>query len=474
MSFTSDFNDTLRAAKQGDASAQFKLGGMCDNGRDDAQAAMWYCMAAEQGHALAQHKLGEAYANGLGVQKDEVQAFAWYRRAAEQGCARSQCSLALMYFLGRGVEKDQVQAVAWYRRSAEQGYHAAQFSLGLLYKNGLGVEKDWKAAGHWLRTAINSADTQSEDGKQAAESAREELEALSAAEPPERIGGEAASVNRDKSVDLNATALAEALEGLERMIGLENVKAQIRRLTDLVQMQRKRSAAGLKSAAVSLHLVFTGNPGTGKTTVARYVGKIYVALGLLAKGHLVEAHREDLVAGYIGQTAIKTKAKILEALDGVLFIDEAYSLNVAHTSNGDFGKEAVSTLLAEMENNRDRLAVIVAGYKGEMNDFINMNPGLSSRFTRYIEFEDYAPEELAQIFIKLAGDNDYKLQEEASSALLAHLTAAHATKGRGFGNGRFVRRIFEDAVEKQATRIEMSGLQDRESLTTLTEADLPI
>ena len=289
----------------------------------------------------------------------------------------------------------------------------------------------------------------------------------------ELVGKEAAET-RNELQPLNAAALVETLHRLDRMIGLENVKAQIRRLTDLVAMQRKRSAAGLKSAEVSLHLVFTGNPGTGKTTIARYVGEIYAALGLLAKGHLVEAHREDLVAGYIGQTAIKTKAKIQEALDGVLFIDEAYSLNVAHTSNEDFGKEAVSTLIAEMENNRDRIAVIVAGYTEEMKDFINMNPGLSSRFTRYIEFEDYAPQELAQIFIKLAGDNDYKLQEEANSALLAHLTAAHAKKGRGFGNGRFVRRIFEEAVEKHATRIEMSSLQDRDSLTTLTEADLPI
>jgi len=258
------------------------------------------------------------------------------------------------------------------------------------------------------------------------------------------------------------------------MIGLENVKAQIRRLTEFVEMQRKRSAAGLKSAEISLHLVFTGNPGTGKTTVARYVGEIYAALGLLAKGHMVEAHREDLVAAYIGQTAIKTKAKTMEALDGILFIDEAYSLDVRHTTGEDFGKEAVSTLVAQMEDNRDRIAVIVAGYPEEMKDFINMNPGLNSRFTRYIEFEDYSPHELAQIFTKLAGDNDYTLNETGYSALLAHFTAAHAKRGRDFGNGRYVRRIFEEAVEKHATRVKKTGVKDRESLATLTEADLPI
>ena len=189
---------------------------------------------------------------------------------------------------------------------------------------------------------------------------------------------------------------------------------------------------------------------------------------------MVEAHREDLVAAYIGQTAIKTKAKITEALDGVLFIDEAYSLHVESIGHRDFGAEAVATLIAEMENKRDRLAVIVAGYPEEMKNFINMNPGLSSRFTRYIEFKDYHPKELAEIFMKLAEDSDYKLDEKAGRALLGHLTSAHAKRARHFGNGRYVRKIFEEAVEMHDTRVKKSGVHDRDSLALLTKADLPI
>ncbi len=443
-----------RSAEQGDAWGQSYLAEMYEYGcgmeKNDVQAFLWYRRSALQGNAEAQCKLGSMYETGRGVEKNFVEAVAWYRRSAEQGNASAQFSLGLMYAGGNGVEKDDVQAVMWYRRSAEQGFDPAQGSLGVMYKNGRGVPIDWKAARHWLRAALSSVDEQSDWGKKNAALSRKELEPL------------------------NAAALAEALQGLDGMIGLANVKAQIRRLTDLVEMQSKRSAAGLKSAEVSLHLVFTGNPGTGKTTVARYVGEIYAALGLLAKGHMTEAHREDLVAGYIGQTAIKAQAKIQEALDGVLFIDEAYSLNVRHTTNEDFGKEAVATLVAEMENNRERLAVIVAGYPEEMKDFINMNPGLNSRFTRYIEFEDYHPKELAQIFVKLAEDKDYKLEEKANSVLLDRLTAAHAKRGRDFGNGRYVRKMFEEAVEMHAMRLKKSGIQDRDSLALLTTADLPI
>lgn len=250
---------------------------------------------------------------------------------------------------------------------------------------------------------------------------------------------------------------------------------QIQSLADRTKIQILRKATGLKSPGTSLHLVFTGNPGTGKTTVARHIGKIYVELGFLLKGHLVEAQRQDLIGEYVGHTApkVKVKAKIAEALDGVLFIDEAYSQAPPHTGN-DFGAEAVATLIAEMENHRDRLAVIVAGYPDEMKRFINMNPGLSSRFTRYIEFEDYSPSELLTIFHKLAAESDYHLAEGADAPLLVHLTAKYAMRGRDFGNARYVRTLFEEAVERQATRVTQEGLTDRNPLVVLTASDLPI
>ncbi len=183
--------------------------------------------------------------------------------------------------------------------------------------------------------------------------------------------------------------------------------------------------------------------------------------------------RQDLIGEYIGQTAPKVNAKITEALDGVLFIDEAYSLAPPYISN-DFGAEAVATLIAEMENHRDRLAVIVAGYPDEMKRFINLNPGLGSRFTRYIAFEDCQPGELAQIFLKLAQDSDYGLDEEGRAALLEHFSITYAVRGKDFGNGRYVRTLFEESVERQSTRLLIAGLQDRQSLTLLTAADLAI
>lgn len=241
------------------------------------------------------------------------------------------------------------------------------------------------------------------------------------------------------------------LTKLDALTGLGSVKAEIRKLASLVRAQERRREAGMSWTPVSLHLVFTGSPGTGKTTVARLVGELYAALGLLEKGHVVEVQRSDLVAGYIGQTAQRTKAKVEEAYGGVLFIDEAYTL--VNGGDNDFGQEAIDTLLKEMEDNRNRLAVIVAGYTDKMKQFIDSNPGLSSRFTRYIEFDDYSAVELAHIFQCLANMHGYRISGEGQ-AMLNQVTERLLGAGdSNFGNARVMRTLFEATIEQQAIRI---------------------
>ena len=261
-----------------------------------------------------------------------------------------------------------------------------------------------------------------------------------------------------------------AMEELNSLIGLNSVKQQIVTLTNFIRVQQMRQEQGLKIPHVSYHCVFTGNPGTGKTTVARLVSEIYKELGVLKKGHLVETDRSGLVAEYVGQTAVKTNQIVDKALDGVLFIDEAYSL--VDGGSSDFGKEAISTLLKRMEDDRDRLVVILAGYTADMQRFIDSNPGLQSRFNRYIEFPDYTAEELYQIFCLNAKKYEYTLSEEASFVLQDALRRAVANKDKNFGNGRFVRNIFEKTIETQANRLSAEGHVSAESLSTIEAADI--
>lgn len=243
---------------------------------------------------------------------------------------------------------------------------------------------------------------------------------------------------------------------LGALVGLESVKSEVKTFRNFIKIQNERKKKGLPVPPTSYHLVFSGNPGTGKTTLARIMAKILKELDILASGHLVETSRTDLVAGYVGQTAIKTNKVVDEALDGVLFIDEAYTL--AKGSENDYGQEAIDTLLKRMEDDRDRLVVIVAGYTKEIKNFIESNPGLSSRFNRYINFPDYTKEELTEIFKRLAEKYHYTLSNEAENALSSLLEGALSKKDEHFGNGRFVRNLFEKVIERQANRLAKEDL----------------
>lgn len=259
-------------------------------------------------------------------------------------------------------------------------------------------------------------------------------------------------------------------EELNALVGLESVKSEVKTFRNFIKIQNERKKQGQPVPPTSYHLVFSGNPGTGKTTLARIMAKILKELGILTSGHLVETSRTDLVAGYVGQTAIKTNKVIDEALDGVLFIDEAYTL--AKGSENDFGQEAIDTLLKRMEDDRDRLVVIVAGYTNEIKAFIESNPGLSSRFNRYIHFPDYTKEELIEIFKRLATKYHYIISNDAEQKLSVLLEKSLSSGDKHFGNGRYVRNLFEKVIERQANRLAKEDLSTV-NINQLISEDIP-
>lgn len=263
---------------------------------------------------------------------------------------------------------------------------------------------------------------------------------------------------------------ATSIEKLDDLIGLTSVKQEIRTLRNYLVIQQERKKKGMKETKISYHCVFLGNPGTGKTSVARIIAQIYRELGVLKSGHLVETDRSGLVAEYVGQTAVKTNKIIDSALDGILFIDEAYSL--IDGGDSDYGKEAISTLIKRMEDDRNRLIVILAGYKDEMNRFLDSNPGLHSRFNRIIEFPDYSADELFQIFEVNCRKFDYTMSDAFSKKLKDVLYKAVLNKEKGFGNARFVRNLFEKTIENQANRLSKVGDLTKETLSRIEAEDL--
>lgn len=265
--------------------------------------------------------------------------------------------------------------------------------------------------------------------------------------------------------------LEELLAELDALVGLERVKSDVRQLINFLKVQKLREEQGLKSLPASRHLVFYGNPGTGKTTVARLVSQIYRTLGVLRRGHLIETDRAGLVAGYVGQTAMKVRDVTRRALGGVLFIDEAYTLTTGGAN--DFGQEAVETLLKVMEDHRDDLVVIVAGYTGKMQDFLDSNPGLRSRFNKHLRFDDYCVEQLTHIFKNFCTKAEFKLAEGAEKELTSVFGVLTASRDETFGNARTARNLFEATLSKQANRLVSLPKVDREILSNIEPTDIP-
>lgn len=265
--------------------------------------------------------------------------------------------------------------------------------------------------------------------------------------------------------------LQELLDKLDHLIGLESVKKEVNSLINMLRIKKIRDDRGFKTANVSKHLVFLGNPGTGKTTVARLISGIYKQLGVLEKGQLVEVDRGGLVAGYVGQTAIKTKGKIDEAMGGILFIDEAYTLAKGGT---DFGQEAIDTILKAMEDNRENFVVIVAGYPGPMESFLESNPGLKSRFNKNITFEDYSQQELFSIFKSFCNAYGMELSIDGAQHLEQYLKILCMNRPENFANGREMRNLFETAIANQANRLALLPEVTDKELNEITVADLTI
>lgn len=278
--------------------------------------------------------------------------------------------------------------------------------------------------------------------------------------------------NSDKNQLPNDDSLEKVLKELNELIGLDNVKKDVSELINLLEIQKKRTSEGLKNTEITLHTVFLGPPGTGKTSVARLLSRIFKHLGFLSKGQLIETDREGMVAGFVGQTALKVDKVVEESLGGVLFIDEAYALTQNSLGN-DYGAEAVNTLIKRMEDHRDDLALVVAGYTEPMKIFVESNPGLRSRFNRFFEFNHFSPSELLQIFELIAKKSDFVISEDAKEKLIDTFELLFEKKDESFGNARAVRNLFEKCVQNQANRIIKIKKLSRKTLKTLIEEDIP-
>ena len=493
----------VAAASRGDGDAQVELAQRYMHGRGVLQnkrhADMWFRKAARINHPLGLIYLGYRAQKS----KKYPEALSLFIRAAQQGNGEAMELCAKYHDDGIGTPKDPAAAYAWFQQAAAQGRPAAKrmYAQCLLLGHGTAQDiangtvemQDAAALGDPVAKHILSIgiDAFVHDGHKAEISVVEELGHFpdkKDAPPPTQTQRppwpdknnntqndappEEPEKKKDTLVPENKVmSLEDTMATLDGMIGLHGVKDTVRGFINRLRMHRLRNQHDLPVAPMSVHLVFTGNPGTGKTTVARLLGNILREIRFLEKGHVVECSRADLVAEYVGQTAPKVRAKVEEALDGVLFIDEAYSIT-QHDGQQGFGAEAIATLLKLMEDNRDRLVVIVAGYVDEMQAFIDSNPGLGSRFTKTIMFEDYSAFDLVQIYENLVRDFGYQLDEDAAEGVHALIAWGVDRKDKHFGNARFVRNIFDDTLDCMSNRLSTKKLPTKDELTRITRKDV--
>jgi len=308
--------------------------------------------------------------------------------------------------------------------------------------------------------------------RQAENAANELLRETSAPKTKESNAPQASEEEQTQEAPADERSLEELLEILDALVGLDNIKQNVKSLINYVKIRKLREENELPNPPLSLHMVFTGNPGTGKTTVGRILSELYKTIGVLSKGQLIEVDRSGLVAGFVGQTALKTSEVVASALGGILFIDEAYALAPELGAGNDFGREAIETLLKLMEDHRDDLIVIVAGYTDPMERFITSNPGLESRFNRYFFFPDYNSEELYDIFDMMCKKSEYILTGDAKDFAREYFSMIYETRDENFGNARHVRNFFENIVTVHSDRVSTLDDHTRDDLTMVIREDL--